>query len=455
MLLSFNDVKRNFYDLSTFRVFYVISLLFESVVFTETLFGWISGIFIFWGFILSINIIFDDSSKLNINGKREALLFLFLSIVSSLVNFSSNFLMNIVTSFHNFMCMFLFLGMNRNTNKEKIESEMIFILKFFIFFSIFFSLVGIYFIFNVKHDFFADYKLGIYNNRFYGISTNPNQAGLISVISMFSCDLLNSFKKEINKIILLFCFIINLVVLFLTDSNASFVFLTAYLGIRMVYENFSKYNGIKEIKFVRETIFIFTFLIMIASMFLLARSSCQKFVSNIVLNSEKKAHKLVLDDNLQNTLSTNESVKIGRGKHELSSGRIQLFKQGIKLSKIHPLIGIGRENLSYYGKIYLDGGLLFPSKHQDLHNIYMTLIVSNGWIGLILFFIFVLSNLKVIILKIFSELHSQNSKFLSKLLSIIIAYFAYGAFEIGIMSGMFLSDILIWLFFGYALSYTL
>ena len=78
MVLSFNDFKKAFYDLSIFRVLYVISLLFESVSFTETLFGWVSGIFIFWGFILSVNIIFNDSDKLNIRGKNEAILFLFL-----------------------------------------------------------------------------------------------------------------------------------------------------------------------------------------------------------------------------------------------------------------------------------------------------------------------------------------------------------------------------------------
>ena len=453
MVLSFNDFKKSLYDLSIFRVLYIISLLFESVSFTETLFGWVNGIFIFWGFILSINVIFNNPDKLDIQGKREALLFLLLSIFTSLINFSSNFLMNIITSFHNFMCIFLFLGMNKNTSKEKIEKEMIFILKFFVFFSIIFSTIGIYFIFNKVPYFFQGRKLGIYDSRFYGISTNPNQAGLISVISIFACDLLSNFKKKENNILLIFCLIINLITLFLTDSNASFVFLTAYLGVRMVYENFSKYEKIKEIRFVRETIFIFTFLITIASMFLLVRTACQKFVSNLASDSEKTLETSIDITKINNNIKQNE-IQIGRGQHELSSGRIQLFKQGIKLSKIHPLIGIGRENLPYYGKIYLHGGLLFPSKHQDLHNIYLTLIVSYGWIGITLFFIFILINMKVIIMKIFSEIHSKNSKFLSKLLAIIVAYFAYGMFEIGIMSGMLLPDILIWLFFGYALSYS-
>ena len=74
MILSFNDFKKTFYDLSVFRIFYIISLFFESISFTETIFGWINGVFVFWGFILSIHILFNNPEKLNIEGKKEALL---------------------------------------------------------------------------------------------------------------------------------------------------------------------------------------------------------------------------------------------------------------------------------------------------------------------------------------------------------------------------------------------
>lgn len=452
MIFSFLRLKKNLYNLSLFRTLYVISLIFEIVCFCELISAWINGVFMFWGFLISMHIIFNEPYKLNIRHKKYAIMFVLLNIFTSLFNFSSSILMNIITSFHNFMCMFLFLGMRNNTSRKSIEKEMIFIMNFFVYFSIVFSLCGFYAIFLPKTNF----HIGIYSQRFYGISTNPNLAGFISVISIFCCDILRSLKDKckVEKLSIILCFIVNIITLFLTDSNASFVFIVSYLGIKIIYSTFSKYENLKDIKFIRESFFIIVCLLLIISSSFLLRAACQQCVSRFLSKTESSSFtKMISSEDINYTkIEPIDEIEIGRGNHEISSGRIQLFKQGVKLSKIHPLIGLGRENLPYYGKMYLSGGLAFPSKHQDLHNIYISLIVSYGILGFLLFFVFVIKNLKEIIQKIFKEIHTQNSKLLSKFLAIIIAYFAYGTFEIGIMSGMFLSDILIWLVFGYALS---
>lgn len=453
MIFSFLNLKRNLCNLSLFRILYVISLVFEVVCFCEIESAWVNGVFIFWGFLISMHIIFNESYKLNIKHKKYAIMFVLLNIFTSLFNFSSNILMNIITSFHNFMCMFLFLGMRNNTSKKNIEKEMIFVMNFFIYFSIIFSLCGFYAIFIPQNN----YRIGIYSQRFYGISTNPNLAGFISVISIFCCDILRSLKDKykVRRLSIILCLIMNVTTLFLTDSNASFVFIVSYLGIKIIYSTFSKYESLKEIKFIRESFFIMVCLLLVISSSFLLRAACQQCISKLLSRAENSSFEQIGNDTKNINYEKNEiidEIEIGRGNHEISSGRIQLFKQGIKLSKIHPLIGLGRENLPYYGKMYLSGGLAFPSKHQDLHNIYISLIASYGILGFLFFSIFIIKNLKEIILKIFTELHTKNSKLLSKFLAIIVAYFAYGTFEIGIMSGMFLSDILIWLFFGYALN---
>lgn len=454
MIFSFSKLKKNLYNLSLFRSLYVISLVFEIICFCELESAWVNGVFMFWGFLISMHIIFNESYKLNIRHKKYAAMFVFLNIFTSLFNFSSNILMNIITSFHNFMCMFIFLGMRNNTSKKNIEKEMIFMMNFFIYFSIVFSLCGFYAIFLQQNNF----HIGIYSQRFYGISTNPNLAGFISVISIFCCDILKSLKDKykVRRFSIISCLIINIVTLFLTDSNASFVFIVSYLGIKIIYSTFSKYGSLKDIKFIRESFFIIVCLLLLISSSFLLRAACQQCVSKFLSRTEYSGFEQKVIDSIQKVnhgkFEVIDEVEIGRGNHEISSGRIQLFKQGIKLSEIHPLIGLGRENLPYYGKMYLSGGLAFPSKHQDLHNIYISLVASYGILGFLFFSIFVINNLKEIILKIFTELHTKNSKLLSKFLAIIVAYFAYGTFEIGIMSGMFLSDILIWLFFGYALN---
>ena len=456
MILKLN--KNIFYNVSLFRICYTISLLFEIIAIhpIETLAGWINGITFIWGIFICIHMMFHESYKFKIENKNIAFLFIILGIFTSCFNFSNNILMNLITILNNFFCIFLFLGMNKNTSKNRVNAEMNFMFKFIVYFSFLVSIFSIYILFAYKNINFMGHDIGISQNRFFGITTNPNQLAFLSVISIFSCNLLQDpyFKNKfkINKIFLKICTTLSIVTLFLTDSNAAFIFITIYLSIRLFYENFSSYDKIKNVNFLREIIFVFMFITFIVSGSFLARMGCQKLVTKIV-NSQKINEHLSEEQKILRLDDFKEPLKIGRGNHELSSGRILLFKQGIKLSKIHPIIGIGRENLYYYSKIYIDNGLAFPNNRADLHNIYLTIIVSYGWGGFILFMILILSLFYKIAYEIFINIHNKNSKFISKLFAIIIAYFAYANFEVGILSGIAFADVLIWLYLGYAMMF--
>lgn len=453
------DLKKKnvFFDLSTFRVFYLLSLLFELVAIPsiELVAGYINGLTFIWGILISLHTMFHEPQKFKIEYKNIAFFFIFLCFFTSIFNFSSNILMNLIVSFNNFMCIFLFFGMSKNTSIKKIESEFNFILKFIILFSIIISSISLYILFKFVHIKLSNNNLGIFKNRFFGISTNPNQLGFLSVISIFSCDLitdkymLNKFK--INKMFVKFCIALNIVTLFLTDSNASFVFITVYIIIRIFYENFSKYDKLKDIKFLREIIFILMCITVVISGSFLMRMGCQKLINKIISFQNVKKQLVIQNNNeIENKLE--ENLKLDRADHELSSGRLILYKQGIKLSKINPLIGIGRENLSYYGKIYIKGGLAFPCKHPDLHNLYLTLIVSYGWLGFLTFSTFITLVIHKIAHEVFIRTRSTDSKIISKLFAIIISYFSYANFEVGVMSGISLSDVLIWIYLGYTMT---
>lgn len=456
MIIKFK--KKIFYNISLFRICYTISLLFEIVAVhpVEILAGWVNGITFIWGIFICLHMMFNGPYKFKIENKNVAFLFIILGFFTSCLNFSSNILLNLITNFNNFMYIFLFLGMSKNTNKDKADAEMNFLFKFIVYFSFLVSIISIYILFAYKNINFMGHDIGISQNRFFGITTNPNQLAFLSVVSIFSCNLLQDsyfkHKFKINKIFLKICTTLSVVTLFLTDSNAAFIFIIIYLSIRLFYENFASYDKLKNVNFLREIIFVFMFITLIISGSFLARMGCQKLVTKIV-NSQKLNEHLSEEQKTLRLDDFKEPLKIGRGNHELSSGRILLFKQGIKLSKIHPIIGIGRENLYYYSKIYINNGLAFPNNHADLHNIYLTIIVSYGWAGFALFMILVLSSIYKITYGIFIRIHSENSKIISKLFAIIVAYFAYANFEVGILSGIAFADVLIWLYLGYAMTF--
>lgn len=444
--------KKENYNISLFRILYIISLIFEIVAYPPLEFaaGCLNAVTFIWGIAISLHFLFHDPQKFNIDHKKIVIYFICICLLTSFINFSLNILMNLISVFNNFMYLFLFFGMRKNTSKDEIDKEINFVLKFIILFSLLISSIGIYMSFKYKYIYFMGHNIGIFENRFFGISTNPNQLGFLSVISIFACDLLNDKymknKFKFNSFLSIILILFNICVLFLTDSNASFVFVTIYLGIRIFYKNFSKYKKIKDIKFVKELIYIIASMAIIVSGSFLTRVSCQNFVNKLI-NSSK-------NDVSENIEITEGESHFGRGGHELSSGRISLFRQGIQLAKIRPFLGLGRENLSYYGEIYIKGGLLFSYKHFDLHNLYLTLLVSYGIIGFSLFVCLMVLILCDLFYISFININNENGEFISKLFAIIISYFSYVNFEVGGMSGIAISDVLLWMFLGYFMTFS-
>ena len=96
------------------------------------------------------------------------------------------------------------------------------------------------------------------------------------------------------------------------------------------------------------------------------------------------------DSNDNEEESIEEAVEIGRdplsGSYDVSSGRITLLKQSLIMFKNHPFFGVGRGNIVEYGLREIPGGLRF----SDFHNGYVTILVSWGTIGFIIFSSFAL-----------------------------------------------------------------
>lgn len=147
--------------------------------------------------------------------------------------------------------------------------------------------------------------------------------------------------------------------------------------------------------------------------------------------------------------SNEEEIHIGRQNYEVSSGRIALFKQGIIIFKHHPWIGIGRANLNLYAKKYIEGGL----RHPDLHNGYLTILVSTGIIGFAIFALFSLLVSLDICRYLFIFVNKNCFGIFCKFFSALVAYCGYCLFEKAILFDMTFMVGFFWLILGYAVSY--
>lgn len=450
-----------FLDTSIFRKIYVITLFFEMIAFLDVAALAVRCVVLAWGAIIFINNFLITGKAFKVKNSFLLWGFILVGVITSFWNLSKGLPENLVFVYHSIICFFIFYGMYVERPYYKLEKELVFLLNIFILLSTFLGILSIYILVFKAQVNIGSYCLGIFRNRLIGVYTNPNLLAFSMVVSIVSCDIVRDkyITKRYKMIrlpsgIFILCMFINFISLFLSDSNASIVFIIIYFTVKMFYKNFSAYSYVGVNQLVREGISLVVFCFtMIAGSFIL-RNASQDIIS-LLVNDVHKIEESITDDSPE--LSPNQSpvntymheVSIGRENYDISSGRFVLFKQGLKLFKINPFIGIGRGNLVIYGDKYIEGGLIF----SELHNAYLTILVSYGILGFSIFFIFGVLVALSLTRYLFRFSHLLSSGVFSKLFAILVAYCTYGLFEKAMLSEVTFMVVFFWLILGYAVSY--
>ena len=479
--LNFGDL---FTNLRIFRLLYMVLITCEMLAVFDIVSLVLKSIILVWGFFLLINNFLTKRSIFSPKFKNLLYLFLVLMIITAVVNMSVWFVPNLVITYFTAICFFVFYGMYAYESHGQIEQEMIFVLKFFMYFSLVTGLISlVILLFKQEISLFGRdealwnyYILGIFKNRLTGIYTNSNILAFSMIQGLVSCDMLSEpyirqkMQKQIKKSVFFVCIAINLICLFLSDSNASFVFLIIYVTVRMFCNLFFKDKTYYLSKFIKSILVTLGFSVIIMSGSFALREHCQSFISNVMVDIYKhedifkrkfESKKDVILDMIdsknaqkdpENTYDFGEKISdihIGRENYEISSGRINLFKQGIVIFKHHPWLGIGRANLGLYGKKYLKNGLT----HPDLHNGYLTILVSCGIIGFTIFAIFSFLVALDMCKFLFISVDFNYFGVFSRLFSVLVSYCAYCLFEKAILFDMTFMVGFFWSMLGYAVSY--
>ena len=459
-LKKFKD-KNIFLNTSLFRIVYLLSLFFEMLAFVDVIALAVKCAVLVWGgFILFSKFLVNKKAfKIKYSGLLWG--FIAVSFITSLWNFSKDFPANMVFVYHSMVCFFIFYGMYIEKEHKLVEKEMIFLLKVFSILSTVFSVFSIgILVFKAQMN-IESYYIGIFRSRLIGIYTNPNLLAFSMVVSIVSCDILrdkyirkNYPQRSFSPFFAFLCMGINFLALFLSDSNASFLFMIIYFTTKIFYKSLAAYTSIKLSQLIREgSCLLACCATMVAGSFL-ARNACQDIIT-LFVEDIHKIEEPITDDNpgpAPNPAAVNTympEVSLGRENYDISSGRFTLFKQGIELFLASPVLGIGRGNLVAYGDKYIDGGLAF----SDLHNSYLTILVSYGVLGFSFFLSFALLLAKSVYKYLFKSVHLPDSSVFSKLFCFLVAYCAYAVFEKGILSEITFMVVTFWLILGYAISY--
>ena len=446
-----NIINRFLLNPSAFRLTYIFTLFFCSIVLVEPAAVTFKYILMAWAAYIFYFYYLKNRRILNICYCRWLVIFLASTLLTALIHVTENFLGNLVMFFHIAICFFIFYGMHTERNKKRVCKEMYWFCKLMAIVTTVLAACGIPFVLLNLYGDFQGYHLIVYENRFTGLYTNPNLLGFSSVVAIVCCHMLTRKKflkhaggKKASLWLLLPCVILNLVSLFLSDSNASMVFLIFYVVFYLVYRVFKCQQDISLKTVAKKLGKLFAVCLLVAVSLFFAREVCQLTAGGITSVSSKQEPAIIKDT--PDDKKPQGPVSFNHLNDNIDSGRSRLLMESAVLIGNHPLFGIGKENLVLYGERYIEGGLHF----SDLHNGYLTIIVCGGIVGFVIFVAFALHVARHIIKSLFLEKKDLSKTAFPILFAFICAYCVYAVGEKTLLFEQTFMVVSFWLMLGYA-----
>ncbi len=446
------------YNPSLFRTVYLVNLFLCSVCFWNIAGVAVNVLLFIWSAIILVDLFFLKKDMRKIRHGVLLVIFLALGLYTSVFHIDGNFAENIVMLYHAAICFFLFYGMHSESNPEKRKQEIDRILKLMVFLTTIFSVLGLLIVFLAPTGriYLGSYVLGIMDNRFTGLYTNPNLAAFSSVIGIVCCHILYKRnpvsackKKCIPRMVSILCVAANLLSLLLSDSNSSLVFGVSYVVVYLFCRFYQKSNGYSFKKTVLRGGALLLCGVLIAGFALMFRMISQTAVTGFV-NTVSQIHVSQQSTSENQTASAAEktsvqNIEIGRTEeYEISSGRIDSLKKSMVLFRKFPLLGVGKGNIILYGERYMLDGFTY----SDLHNGFLTILISDGIAGFVIFMLF-LSLVGFRLLRCFRYNRGRDLKEIPALIAAVTAYCIFGLFEKAVLFDITFMVVIFWMLLGH------
>lgn len=448
-----DKVQNHFLDEKAFRIFYILSLFLASLCFFEHGFQVITGICMVWAVFLIKNRFAGQSGIRNIRYLIWLTLFIGSGIITSILYIQDNFGMNMLFMYHATICFFLLYGIHAQEDKESIREEILIIFKWITILSIVLAVIGmaLFFVF-VKIEAFG-YVVGLFKNRFTGIYTHPNIAAFTSAAGIVCSHMIYYVKKEdgtgyVNHKLIKIGYLLHVATILLSDSNASLLFIVVYVSVNLLFKG-KKIEEAKKVKHIVKIALLCMATVVISLGLRGVAQNGMAFFINAVHSAETEGEQIVY------TPSEAEEVveiELGRGEQrDLSSGRLDSFQKAFTLLQMKPFMGIGKENIVEYGERYLTEGF----RYFDLHNGYLTILLSCGIVGFCIFAVFTIKVVGKVwnCLLRMDEWSAVEQRFFVNCLAAVASYCLYAMFERTLLFDITFMVVIFWLLLGYLMAF--
>ena len=293
-------------------------------------------------------------------------------------------------------------------------------------------------------------------NRLWGLY-NPNSGSVLNYVSILLTVLLPKKKLGV-KIFLGMNIVIQSLCFILTQSRGGWICLLTYIAIYLLF--IKKYN-FKETKQALKWCYKAVVTVVLCVVVIAGGNLLKTGLGYIPVAIEE-----VMPD-VESHLSEKDKFLHGKGEkpstslerldkkennlESISTGRSDLWKMGLKAYTKSPVFGIGYRSIDDVLVEEMSKGAYINSGGGGLHNIYITVLVSCGAVGFILFALYLLCVLKKVAFGIFNP----NISIYGKCIMAFIPVWLVGELvESRIVLGMNFQAIIFWIMIGYVGYYT-
>lgn len=262
-------------------------------------------------------------------------------------------------------------------------------------------------------------RLGLIQNRLYGVFVDPNYASTISIITILSSmHLLHNFKKVLVKIFLVLNIVFQFSYIVLSGSRSAEVQMIVVIltGIFfLLYDKNRKKNLLKKI-IIPIILSIISCMILFAgiqfvkvSWTWVANHNSSYKISEKIISENKKEHKKnkQIHEDGKVTLARNDVSD----NDDISNSRFSLWKSSFEIFEKNPIFGASPKNLFEVAREQLPETYIAKHK-QTSHNFFFYLLATTGISGTLIFMIFLLINMKRTLYQLLFQHSVQYEDFL-------------------------------------------
>ena len=463
--MSLKSKKNEFKFEVIFKITYFVLVLlsFNTYFARRTYLSYISYAVAIFGALIIINRLTHIKDYIN---KYTIVLicFVFSYMLSSIINRKYGIIENIQAITWMTIQYFILFSMDISRDNKMAKKEIDIISYVFIGYTAICSIIG--FVMLVLN--YSYYKVvngepiigGFLWNRLWGIYTDPNYGAVFAVVSIFLS--LYYIRRNVKKPFKTFL-IINLIFEFLyisySDSRTGmvsflcsivlFVFMKLFRDEKIqIKDKQFNFKGLKKI-FVCSICSLLIAMVFVGAKELTLKVTGEIKLLNITNTQEYKR------SSKEEKEALNKMHKIGRSEEDINNGdysnkRFSIWSSAFEVFKTSPLTGTSFRNITEYSKDVVPNTYIAQEEtaFQSMHNFIIDIMISQGTIGLLIIFIFIVILIKDLLTKI-KFIRDEEYVLFTYLFTCIIAI---------MVSGMFYSEIfymntggsfIFWSFLGY------